>query len=270
MDSIANSIVNVIKNGDVSLYNKTLMLRTIAIIAIVLFVFTYIFPTNYAYVITLIAFALWVGSNYVRYTETQVDTKNHQIMYHLNVLQEIINMYIDKQLNKDTIASSKLTNKEINMIYDKNILSSMYIDSNLIEFLYSIKQLSEWNDNEFYLLVKGTNNILRLRKEIEIYHEQNNMYPDNIFQMTENALQLRTNTINNMHNFIYSIPKANIIYTYLDKIIHRYMVLISRNTDKMYYYTKEHIKKVGINTDTKFINYNNIRAYDPDSVQFFT
>lgn len=249
-----------------------MVLKVIAIISLVLFTLTYLFPRNYGFVVIIIIFALWISSNFIRYTQTQINTKNNQIMYHLNSLQEIVNIYIDKQLNKDVSASSKLSNKQINEIYDKNILSSMYIDGNLIEFLYSIKILSNWNDSEFYYLLKGTNNILRLRKEIEEYYKESehHMYPDNIFQMTEEALRLRTNTINNLHNFIYNIPKANIMYVYLDKIIQRYMILISRNTDKMYYYTQEHIKKVGINTETKFINYNNIRPYDKMSLQFYT
>jgi radical SAM superfamily enzyme with C-terminal helix-hairpin-helix motif len=122
----------------------------------------------------------------------------------------------------------------------------------MIEFLYSIKKLSEWDQSEFYLLLKGTNNILKLKNEIEEYYDKNKKYPDNIYQMFEQALLLRKNTINNIHAFIYNIPKTAILYDYLDKITNRYMILISRNTDKMYCYVQNHIKQVGINSDTKY------------------
>ena len=49
------------------------------------------------------------------------------------------------------------------------------------------------------------------------------------------------------------------------------MVLISRNTDKIYYYTQDHIKMTGINNSTKFISYNTTRPYDPlQTSDFYT
>jgi hypothetical protein len=191
-------------------------------------------------------------------------------MYHLNVLQEITNTYIDKKL-KDPSRQFKLSKQQLDTIYINNKLSYLYIDSNLIEFLYSIKILAEWNDSEFYLLLKGTNNILKLRNEIEEYYKANNKYPDNVLEIFEQCLLLRSNTINNLHRFIYSVPKTNMMYNYTNKIIDRYMVLISRNTDKIYYYTQDHIKMTGINNSTKFISYNTTRPYDPSgTLDFYT
>ena len=266
-----DSIINIIKGkNDISLSDKNLMFKTLFIIGILLAIFTYLFPTNYAFVITLILFSLWVASNYLNYTETSTTTTNNQIMYHLNVLQEITNTYIDKKL-KDPSRQFKLSKQQLDSIYIKNKLSYLYIDSNLIEFLYSIKILSEWNDNEFYLLLKGTNNILKLRNEIEEYYQANKKYPDNVLEIFEQCLLLRSNTINNLHRFIYSVPKTNMMYNYTNKIIDRYMVLISRNTDKIYYYTQDHIKMTGINNSTKFISYNTTRPYDPlQTSDFYT
>ena len=60
-------------------------------------------------------------------------------MYHLNTLQEITNTYIDSKLNDQNNIRNLLTNSEINKIYQKNRLDSLFIDSNMIEFLFSIK-----------------------------------------------------------------------------------------------------------------------------------
>jgi hypothetical protein len=261
MDSVINIISNISGKGEISQSNKNRIFKILIIVGLVLAIFTYLFPTNYAFVITLILFALWVANYYSTYTDNSITTTNNRIMYHLNVLQEITNTYIDKKL-KDPKRQFKLSKNDYDIIYKNNKLSYLYIDSNLIEFLYSIKILSEWNDNEFYLLLKGTNNILKLRNDIEEYYQANKKYPDNIFEIFEQSLILRSNTINNLHRFIYSVPKNNMMYNYTNKIIDRYMVLISRNTDKIYYYIQDHIKTTGINSSTKFISYNTTRPYD--------
>lgn len=259
-----DSILNIVKGGsDITLSDKNFLMKVIVISALIVFAFTYIYPNNYGFIIILIVFTLWVVSNYISYSEKSIGNKNNQIMYHLNVLQETVNVHIDKKLRNSGPIASKLTQKQVNEIYNNNKLSSLYIDSNLIEFLYSIKQLSEWNDSEFYLLLKGTNNILRLRKEIEEYYAENKKYPQNINEMFEQSLMLRSNTINNLHRFIFAVPKTNMMYDYTNKIIKRYMVLISRNTDKIYEYVQNNIKITGINTNTKFVSYNNTRPYDP-------
>jgi hypothetical protein len=100
-------------------------------------------------------------------------------------------------------------------------------------------------------------------KEIEEYYAENKKYPQNINEMFEQSLMLRSNTINNLHRFIFAVPKTNMMYDYTNKIIKRYMVLISRNTDKIYEYVQDNIKITGINTNTKFVSYNNTRPYDP-------
>lgn len=259
-----DSILNIVKGGsDITLSDKNFLMKVIVISILIVFVFTYIYPNNYGFIIILIAFTLWIVGNYISYSEKSIGNTNNQIMYHLNVLQETVNVYIDKKLRSSGPIASKLTKKQVNEIYNSNKLSSLYIDSNLIEFLYSIKQLSEWNDSEFYLLLKGTNNILRLRKEIEEYYEENKRYPTNVTEMFEQSVMLRSNTINNLHRFIFAVPKTNMMYDYTNKIIKRYMVLISRNTDKIYEYVQDNIKITGINTTTKFVSYNNIRPYDP-------
>jgi hypothetical protein len=254
-------------NKDINTKNE--IFKIIVIVVLICFVFTYIFPNNYSYIIILLVFALWVVSTYVVFNKKNIRNKNKEIMYHLNTLQEITNTYIDSKLNDQNNIRDILTNHEINKIYEKNRLDSLFIDSNMIEFLFSIKKLSEWDLPEFYLLLKGTNNILKIRNEIEEYYNANGRYPDNIYEMFEQTLLLRTNTINNMHRFIYNIPKTNMLYEYINKILERYMVLISRNTDKIYYYIQCHIKITGVNTDTKFITYNTIKPYDNMETDFY-
>lgn len=247
--------------------DKLLLFKVIVLIILIFFIFTYIFPENYANVIILIVFAVIIARYYLQYNESSVLDKNHIIMNHLMTLQETVNKYIDKRKSKMNI---KLSNGDINQLYKNNRLDNLYIDSNMIEFLYSIINLYEYNDSEYYLLLKGTNNILKLRNEIETYYELNKVYPDNINQMMETVLLLRSNTINNMHNFIYSVPKTNMMYKYINQIINRYMVLISRNTDKIYAYVLDNRKLKGVNTESNLaLSYNNVKAYDNNNTDFY-
>lgn len=262
-------LINTVFSYKHDINTKNEIFRIIVMVLLICFIFTYIFPNNYSYIIVLIVFALWIVKNYVTFNKKNVHNRNKEIMYHLNTLQEITNAYIDSKLNDQNTIKDLLTNGEINKIYDKNRLDSLYIDGNMIEFLFSIRQLAEWDLPEFYLLLKGTNNILKLRNEIEEYYNSNKRYPDNIYQMFEQALMLRTNTINNTHRFIYNIPKTNMLYEYVNKILERYMVLISRNTDKIYHYIQCNIKMIGVNTDTKFITYNTIKPYDTMETDFY-
>lgn len=253
------------------LTDKTSIFKVSVIIILIFFIFTYLFPQNYGNVVILLVFSLVVAYYYISYNKTNLNDKNRVTMNHLMTLQENVNKFIDKNLYEKNKLSSKLSRKDINQIYINNRLDSLYIDSNMIEFLYSIVNLSEYNDHEYYLLLKGTNNILKLRNEIEEYYNANNKFPDNINQMMESALFLRSNTINNMHNFIYSVPKTNMMYNYINDLIKRYMILISRNTDKIYEYVLQNRKLIGINTESNLaLNYNNVKPYDNQNINFYT
>lgn len=253
------------------LSDKTTLFKVCIIIILIFFIFTYLFPKEYSNIVILLVFSLIVAYYYITYNNSNLNDKNRIIMNHLMSLQENVNTFIDKNLKEKNKLSSKLSKDDINNIYKKNQLDSLYIDSNMIEFLYSIIHLSEYNDYEFYLLLKGTNNILKLRLEIETYYEANGTFPDNINQMMENALFLRSNTINNMHHFIYSVPKSNSMYNYINDIIKRYMILISRNTDKIYDYVLQNRTLVGINSQSNLaLIYNNIKPYDHHSNDFYT
>ena len=131
-----DSIINIMSNtSNISLSEKKHIFKILVIVGLLLAIFTYLFPNNYAYVITLIIFAVWVGNYYSNYTDKSIINTNNRIMYHLNVLQEITNMYIDKKL-KDPKRQFKLHKNEIDNIYNNNKLSYLYLDSNLIEFFY--------------------------------------------------------------------------------------------------------------------------------------
>lgn len=261
-----NEIIELFSKGK-GQYDKLFQFEVIVFFIIVLFIFSRIFNSNYSSIIILIVFGLYLSNTFVKINNNNLNDTNKQLYYKLQSLQFITYKYIDYKLNLISYASTNksqiLSKKEKQLIYEKNKLDSLYIDANMIEFLYSVKSLSEYNLNEFYLLLKGTNNILKIRKEIEVYFNANGYYPDNISQKLEIALDLKKNCINNYQNFIYSIPKTNLMYNYLDSSIQTYSILLNRNINIINNYHKDHNITKGINTQTKFIYiYDTPKPYD--------
>jgi hypothetical protein len=226
--------------------------------------FTKYFSKTYGFVIILIVFALYISNSYVNIQNTFVNDFNKITMVKLQLLQDKMYQHINKKLNLIKSSDSKyiLTQEEIRKIYENNQLDSLYIDANMIYFLESIISLYDYDSYTFYSLLKSTNNILKIKRQIDEFYAANKTYPINISEMFESALELKTNALNNIHNFIYSVPKSNTMFTYINKITHRYNILISRITDSIYKSYKNSIYLNGIDTSTKFVSYNKTKPYD--------
>lgn len=245
-------------------FSKNLQFQTLVVFVIVLIFFTKFFNKTYGFVIILIIFALYLANTYVVINNDKTNDFNSLTMVKLQTLQSKSYEYIENKIRlvKNTNTQSLPTN-QLQKLYKENELDALYIDANLIHFLYSIIALSEYNSELFFLLLKGTNTILRIKRDIDRYYESNGEYPENTSELLESALQIRSNTINNLHNFIYTVPKTSKMYTYINDSIERYNVLISRITDNIHNSYKNNIRLRGINTTTKFVSYNNTKPFDP-------
>lgn len=211
--------------------------------------------------IIILSFTLFILIGVLKVKDNKLNDSNHITMLKLQDIQKSTNDYISEKIKKiDT--TTKINENIKKKMFKSNKLTHLYTDSNLIHFIHSILTLSKYNQEEFYKFVKGVNGILKLKDEIHTFYTTNNKFPININEMLETALVLKTNTINNLHNFIYTIPKEEQMYKYLKDITDRYTLLINRNIDKMFYYYQLNIKNNGINNSTKFINYNNTQSFN--------
>ena len=258
----------------------------------VLVIFSKIWGANNTgiFVILAISFSLYISNIYVKVNTIQnndLDDDNKQTFIKLNTLQSKVYNYIRNQIIQSTSNGLKLPKNDQIVLLNKNKLEYLYIDSTLINFLYSILPLYDYNPDNFYLLLKGTNNILKLQKEIEDYYLSNKdnkqetlfiqklpsfrtdpipkiepKFLENLSEMFEIAIQLKTECINNLHNIIYTVPKTNKMYTYIDNVIQRYTILINRHLDVFQKYNNDSIKFTGITNRTKFINYKHTKGFD--------
>jgi hypothetical protein len=244
-------------------FSKNLQFNTLVVFIVVIIFFTYFFNNNYGFVIILISFAIYIANTYVSIHNDKSNDFNSVTMIKLQSLQSKVYDHIRNKIKmSQNNKEFSLKQSDIQDLYKKNELDSLYIDANLIHFLYSIIKLADYNPDIFFSLLKGTNNILRIKRDIDMFYESNKQYPENISELLETALLLRSNTINNLHDFIYTIPKISVMYKYLSDSVDRYSVLISRVTDSIYSSYQNNMKLQGINTNTRFISYNTTKPYE--------
>lgn len=243
-------------------FAKGLQFQTIVVFVVVMIVLTQAFEKNYGFVIILLVFALYIANTYVAVTNDRINDFNSVTMFRLQTLQSKMYDHVNNQVRLVRTSGQPLGEKEIARLYKTNELSSLYVDANMINFLFSIVKLYDYNPNVYFSLLKGTDNILRIYKEIDVFYKQTGEYPENTSQLLETALLLRANTINNLHDFIYTVPKTSSMYTYIGESVERYATLISRITDWIYESHLQNIQQRGINTTTKFVTYNTTKPFD--------
>jgi len=274
--------------SDSSKYQTTLKFHTITLFILILAIFSKVWgsSTQGIFVILAVVFALFLVNTYIHVTNDELGDFNKTTFIKLQTLQSKVDDHIAKKIKLAILPES-----DILMISEKNKLDCLYIDSSMIYFLYSILPLYEYNQDEFYMLLKGTNNILKIRKQIEDYYTANSLrtqnlakaklpsfreipvvpqeplYMENIHEMFEIAIELKVNCLNNIQNIIYGVPKISKMYAYIDDIIERYSGLISKNLAIINEYHLRAIKETGINSRTKFVYYKGTKSYDRMSNQ---
>lgn len=238
-------------------YDRQTLFFGLVLFLVITLALTRIFPSTYGFVILLLAFGLYLTNIYAYSRNNALQTSNKETMIKLLTLSATAKDFTENYHKKNF--NSKVSE---NKIQDWK-LNSMYMDSNLIHFLYSILPLYEYNQNEFYKLLIGTNNLLKLREEVEVFYNANGVYQENIAEIFESALLLRTKTMNNLHNFIYSVPKQKSLYKYIDDVVKRYYVLTTRHTDALRQAHLHHDKINGIRNSTKIVTYQNTKPSHP-------
>lgn len=250
-----------------SSFIKKTQFKILLLVTVISLILVFFFPKNYGFVILLIVFLYFISNEFVQVIDTTSTDWNQDTYYKLLNLQRIVDRHIQQQIIKKRIPV--YLRKEI---YERYRLSSLYTDSDFIHFFDSIKNLETYSPDEFFLILKGTNNILLIHKQMDDYFKSNGYFPENLIENIEIAFDLRTNCINNLHNFVYTIPKTNTIRNYHHKLIERYTVLINRHIDTLFDFKKKHILLTGINTTSK-LHYTDLtkqtKPFDANNQQFY-
>ena len=248
-------------------YNDALKLKSVFLFVTILLVGLKLFSKSYYKLAILLALSAFIIEIYTSHNIDSLADINEDTMVKLDNLQQKMYDYIDLE-----ILSKKLdvTNEMTLEMKRYRILDSFYIDANMIYFLESIINMYKYSPKHFYSLLNGTNIILKMKREMETYYKANKEYPINTADMFRRALEIKTNCMNSIHNFIFNVPKHPKFYKYHSDIMNRYDTLITKNIDAMYRYMNHHNSIKGINIETKFPNYKPnqpiYKPYNPESL----
>lgn len=250
IDSISN------KKFFLSTFNK----NQIFIVAVVMFVvfgtLTWIFKfdnTTTGFII-LFVFALFCANIYFSFNLNALEDNNKLLTYKLNYIQSLV---YDNIAYKFTIfknqnfaglnQSNILQNLDFEKMYRDSYLDALYIDSDLIEFMYLNKHLYDKNQEAFVNFVISTNSFLRVLKELS---DKNHSLPDNTQSLIQVALDKYTNALENLKSFIFTIESGSMSMRSLNDIINNYLELMYFNVLQLENYNKLFIKQYGVNNST--------------------
>lgn len=240
---------------------RNLQFQAIVVGLVVMTLLTLYFPTTYGFVILLLVFAYLVASVFVKASNQRVNDYNRETMYRLQRLQALVDKHTIDQ-NRKFAQGTNLSRKQMRAAVAANQLDSVFINSGMIHFLFDIMPLQHFNPNAFVDILLQTNSLLRIQRQADDFFVANKRYPETIGQMFQQALQLRTQCLNSMHTFVYTVPKTRVMYKYIDDVTTRYHTLLSRITDTIHNMVQHHNRTQPINTGTVFVSYDTTKPFD--------
>ena len=200
-------------------------------------------------------FVFSIVSAYLLYNGVQNHT---QVFIVFIVILSVIVLSNDKKITIKNDINRDIETKLF--LIDKNIPPNLYLDPDLVVFLFSIKDFKKYNSDLYTSIIKTTDNILKLKKDFEkdLYN------PVETFHIAEMNYH---KALNYLHSFIISIPKEPTMKGKYEDALERFQLLLKRNLDFMFFRTIEMTKN--INNSTKFItDYNIQKPHNPSAMKF--
>jgi hypothetical protein len=238
-----------------SVYRKRYVFELVVFGLVLVFLFRLYIPSeSIVYVsmtIGLVGLILWFRMK--NYNNSTVDL-NETIHFRLNLIQSQMYEYVDEQMRKIRFSDTrKFLTKEV---YTANLsrvrLSHLYTDIHLINYIYDLLFLYEYNEDSFASMVMAVNGILRIRSELEMYYSANGYLPENTAYQVESAQELMKKALNFAHTFVYKLPKSNDISSITAKIIKKMHILTKKHVTEIKRIAVKRNIQEGINRNTKF------------------
>lgn len=204
--------------------------------------------------IILFLFALFAAYMYLSYTTNFLNDNNKLLAYKLNYIQSLVYDHITykfiifkNQANNGLNQSNILQNLDFEKMYKESYLDALYLDSDLIEFLYLNKYLYDKNQESFVYFILSTNSFMRVLKELK---DTNHSLPNNTQSLIQVALDKYSNSIEFLKSFIFNIESGSMSMKRLNDIVNNYIELMYFNVLQLENFNKLFIKQNGINNST--------------------
>lgn len=205
---------NILINSENDYYGKTLLFNIFVIFNVLM-----LMSQQFSVVVLLtFALSLYIISVYVSYYDKKKFNKNEEIMEKFIKIQNTLNN-TNTSLTKDYKNSTEV----------ENVSSHLYVDSTMIEFVYSILWLHKYNQQLFYKYMMGVNNILKFRAENEEYYARNKKPHPDFNDMVKASIEMKFNTIENLKSFIHVIPRTKEFTLSLNDIVLHHHKMMNKN-----------------------------------------
>lgn len=224
------------------------------------FLYIFVFLTSvyiFSRVFTLnssIIFGIIIGI----YLIYQIFTSYQQDVTDLNkvIIQKLF--YLDNIMEENTIRQQTDIGLRIDSYIpgfesSVDVESYLYLNPNLINLLFSIRDYEKYSPQNYNKVLKITNYVLKLQFDMELKDPSGKTALRECSRNFQVAQYLVKTASNYFHSFIYSLPVEK---TYSIKFIssmNRYRVLTKRILDKMKIICEQQEKDNGISAKTIFI-----------------
>lgn len=182
------------------------------------------------------------------------------ILLSLFLIQELYlyDSTIKNDKNKDLMKKLDYLNTTL-----KESESFLYLDPDIINLLYSVKDYEQYNSLIYRKVIVTTNYILRLVNDMSNVDENNNMIMKDPVSDLKTAQKLVNIGSNYFHSFIYNLPNDTDYSTKYKNSLFRYRLLLKRIIDTMKIKCREHISNSKTTIYTKFIpNFEGPRSHE--------
>jgi hypothetical protein len=219
---------------------------------------------NIKFGLALIVIFYYFSNIYLQKQYTDVSDFNRSTKYKLEKIQNNYTNYIKKKLEMSRYFSKEDYKRNLELAK----LNYLFIDTNFIHFLDNIDYFRTYNEKIYFSVVKGINNILKLRWDSEQIYNNNKGQPVKEFEKRqlyynfEETERLSDVVNENFHSFIFTLPKSNLSYDHHAILSERLakLLLYSVNIQRFYYNecTFGSTSTSGITVSTKFLPNKNV------------
>jgi hypothetical protein len=253
VEVIVMELVNFFQSS--SYFSAPTKFRVLVIGVFIWILATTLFKSDNSVVQAILIFAviIFALNLYVTKQTNKLEDDNAMTLYNLNVLQQKMYEYVAFRV-KTELKGTNVNKSIVMQMRARSKLDSMYMDATLIHFLHSVSYLWDYNPKLFFSLLKGVNNLLKIKESIYTLYESSGVYPDNCHELFEQAEILMANCMNYMHAFVYTLPKATVSYKQHGAILKRLQELLKANVMSIADACDHKREMNGVNTRTKYIH----------------
>lgn len=230
--------------------SRELKLIYLVIFVFLTYVFSYVFPITISTIFGLCLSVFLIQELFIFNKDIQNDSNKElkQKLDYLNMVmdQGIIRQRTDIGLRKDTYAPGFEPSSDIS--------SYLYLEPNLINLLYSVKDYETYSGVLYGKVLRTTNYVLKLSYDIQLKNENNKTVIKNCAQHYKAAQKLINVGTNYFNAFVCSLPTYTYYGEKFKNSLFRYRLLMRRVSDKMKKACLEQQKQEGINISTIHIS----------------